>query len=338
MHENLICKICGEDIGNRRYMIKEYMSGTLEEYEYLECQNCKSLILKDIPKDMAKFYSNEEYYSFGSINRIINWVKVHYVNSFFKKDFLGSIFKKFIDDNIQFYELLSDLMKSKKLDYNSKILDIGCGNGTFIRELYNCGFKNVFGLEPFLNEEFDDGQIKIYKNFIEDFNSDDKFDLIFFKDSLEHMENPFQSLKKVKDLLNDEGYMIISIPVKTDYFWNLYGTFWFQLDAPRHFVTFSLDGFKIMAKHLDLEIEEIIFNSNPYSIVISEDYAEGRSMYSKDSFSSRNYFKNMWNKRFKKLDLKILNKKTRFVDLEPFIEELNKNQSSEHAIFLLKKK
>ena len=30
-------------------------------------------------------------------------------------------------------------------------------------------------------------------------------------------------------------------------------------------------------------------------------------------------FKNMWNKRFKKLDLKILNKKTRFVDLELLI-------------------
>ena len=49
-------------------------------------------------------------------------------------------------------------------------------------------------------------------------------------------------------------------------------------------------------------------------------------------------FKNMWNKRFKKLDLKILGKKTRYVDLELLIEELNKNQSSEHAIFLLKKK
>ena len=30
-------------------------------------------------------------------------------------------------------------------------------------------------------------------------------------------------------------------------------------------------------------------------------------------------FKNMWNKRFKKLDLKILGKKTRYVDLELLI-------------------
>ena len=86
-----------------------------------------------------------------------------------------------------------------------------------------------------------------------------------------------------------------------------------------------------------MEIEEIIFNSGPYSIIISEDYIKGNDMYSKDSFATRNLFKNEFRKRFKKVDVEKLGMKTTYYNLEPLIEDLNQKESSEHAIFLIKK-
>ncbi len=196
---------------------------------------------------------------------------------------------------------MSRMIKESQINYDSKILDIGSGSGLFLQELREIGFNDLDGLELFIEKEIDENGVKIYISYIEDFNPDKTYDLIFFKDSLEHMENPLEDLKKVREWLNEEGYIIITIPVKTEYFYNLYGVNWFQLDAPCHFITFSLEGFKRMISNLKLDIEEIIFNSDHYSVIISEDYLKGNDMYSKDFFLQKIFLKIRLEKDLKKL-------------------------------------
>jgi len=245
--------------------------------------------------------------------------------------------KLFIKDHHELYTLISKMFKEEKIGYNSEILDIGCGSGTFLYELSNIGFKHLNGMEPFIEEEIKEEGFAIYKSFLDDFNPNKTYDLIFMKDSLEHMENPFLSLKKTTKLMKKEGYLIITIPIKSEYFYNLYGENWFQLDAPRHFITFSLNGFESMIEKLKLNLEEIVFDSNPYAFIISEDYIKGNDMYSENSFATKNLFKNEFRKRLKKVNIEKLNKKTTYYGLNSLIKELNKNQNSEHAIFLLRK-
>lgn len=229
------------------------------------------------------------------------------------------------------------MFKENKINYDSKILDIGCGSGAFLHDLSEIGFNDLNGMEPFIEEEINVKEFKIYKSLIDSFNPNKTYDLIFLKDSLEHMEDSFSSLKKVEELLDDEGYLIITIPVKTEYFYNLYGEYWFQLDAPRHLVTFSLEGFEAMIEKLNLTIEDIIFNSTPSAFIISEDYLKGNSMYSENSFFTRNILKNEIRKEIRKTNIEKLDIKTTFYKLNPLIGELNDNQNSEHAIFLLNK-
>ena len=336
MEKRYICKVCGKETKENIILIKERIIGTHEEFEYNECEHCKSLQLINIPEDMGKYYDGE-YYSFQGYNKLTNFVMTHLKNSYFERDILGNILKKFLSDNKELFELMSKMVKEDKINYNSKILDIGCGSGIFLHELSEIGFKDLNGMEPFIEEEINKKEFKIYKSFIEDFNPNKTYDLIFLKDSLEHMENPYSSLKKAKELLGDEGYLIITIPVKTEYFFNLYGEYWFQLDAPRHLITFSLEGFRSMTENLNLNIEDIIFNSTPQAFIISEDFLKGKNMYSKDSFFTRNFLKNEIRKEKRKVNIEKLGMKTTFLKLNPIIEELNDNQNSEHAIFLLKK-
>lgn len=336
MEKKFVCKICGKTSSAKIIKIKEQMIGTFEEFEYYECEHCKSLQIINVPTDMSKYYNNN-YYSFISRPFLLYTLIKHLNKSYFSKDFTGSIVKKFYTENEELYKLLSDLIKNNKIYYNSKILDIGCGNGTFLENLADLGFTDLNGMEPFIEEDLKNEKFCIFKSFINEFYPKKNYDLIFLKDSLEHMENPYESLLKSKELLNDKGYLIITIPIKTEYFYKLYGTNWYQLDAPRHFIIFSLRGFETMIKKLDLNIEKIIFNSDPYSIFISEDYALGESMYSTNSYLTNNHLKNTLKRRYKKIELKVLNKKTTYNNLKPFINELNEKECSEHAIFLIKK-
>lgn len=201
MKEKYYCKICGKETGVKTVPIKECLIGTHEEFEYSECEHCKSLELINIPQDIGKYY-NEGYYSFNSFNAISSFIIKHLQNSYFHKDTIGNLLRKFLSDNEKLYELMSKMIKEGQIKYDSKILDIGCGRGLFLQVLREIGFNNLDGLEPFIENEIHDKGVKIYKSYIEDFNPEKTYDLIFFKDSLEHMENPFEDLKKVKEWLN----------------------------------------------------------------------------------------------------------------------------------------
>lgn len=98
-----------------------------------------------------------------------------------------------------------------------KVIDIGCGNGTFakaIQEKYNA---EVWGIE-LMEAEAEIAKSILHKTFIgpcEDFINDlpdNYFDAIYFNDVLEHLVDPYTVLKNVKQKLAPKGVVISSIP------------------------------------------------------------------------------------------------------------------------------
>lgn len=328
------CKVCGKATDNTVYIIKEMLNNTKEEFEYLECPHCKSMQIIDIPEDMSGYY-NQNYYSMKDKGKLTKFFLYHLNMHYLKKDAIGTHLSYLIDNNEELFNMISCLLEKNKISYSSEILDIGCGSGSFLEELSELGFKNLNGMEPFIDEEISKKEFTIFKDFLGNFNPSKKYDLIFMKDSLEHMDNPYNNLSNAKKLLKEDGYMIITIPIKSEFFWRLYGTNWYQLDAPRHFITFTLDGFKLLIKSLDLEIENISFNSNAYAFIISEEYSNDNPTYSKESFASRSHFKNIYNRKFKKINFQGEN--VSFNYLNKKIKDLNEKQEAEHAIFLIRK-
>lgn len=92
---------------------------------------------------------------------------------------------------------------------NSKILDMGCGEGVFVEELISRGFQNVQGIDSNYSS-------KLVKkgNILETPFSEKQFDIILLLDVIEHLN--FQDQEKVlveiKRILKDDGKLIISIP------------------------------------------------------------------------------------------------------------------------------
>ncbi len=60
-----LCKICGNSQENNLFIAREMMSGSREEFAYLECAACGCVQLVSQPDDMSDYYANDTYGSFG---------------------------------------------------------------------------------------------------------------------------------------------------------------------------------------------------------------------------------------------------------------------------------
>lgn len=95
------------------------------------------------------------------------------------------------------------------------ILEIGVGTGVHLLNFDKLGYQ-VTGIEPdpvsteFLNKTLKNG--RCINGYIEDLNFEKKFDVIFLYHVIEHIEHPISMLEKCKDILKDNGVIIIAVP------------------------------------------------------------------------------------------------------------------------------
>jgi SAM-dependent methyltransferase len=144
-----------------------------------------------------------------------------YVNPRMTKESLDEFYK---NDYRTVYPTDSDGSVSKEHAFNTfryirglkgrTILDIGCSYGTFLELAKGAGFK-TFGVEP------SECALKASKHgniftSIEEVKG--QYDIITFMNTIEHLIDPVAELVKIRKLLKDDGYLVLSTP-------NLIGTY-----------------------------------------------------------------------------------------------------------------
>lgn len=108
------------------------------------------------------------------------------------------------------------LIPGKK--YNA-LLDVGCGEG-FTAELIKKDLKIPFVAGVEINEDAIKSAVnKLDKLYPEDIDSlinrneiAEKYDIILFADVIEHLVNPWNTLKNIKSILNQNAIIIASLP------------------------------------------------------------------------------------------------------------------------------
>lgn len=124
---------------------------------------------------------------------------------------------KFSENKMNSHELfLQKKFKevSKLIAPNSKILDIGCGDGEIRNFLENCIYYGLDGQKELIDELV---KKKIKAKQV-DFNKEkipfekEKFDYVLMLDILEHVANPSELLLESKKRLNENGKIIITLP------------------------------------------------------------------------------------------------------------------------------
>ncbi|WP_323735600.1 class I SAM-dependent methyltransferase [Methanosphaera sp. ISO3-F5] len=338
-----MCRVCSEQfIVDEEYDVPVFEENFPEGiFKYVVCSNCDSIQIRDIPNNLSEYYENESYYSFSNFNKLVQFLLYHYHRNYFDFDLVGWITSKFIQYD-ESWNCVAKLFKTNQIDLNSKVLDVGCGNGIFIRHLSDLGFKNLLGIEPFIDEEIITDSYNVLKKELQELNNDSKFDLICFKDSLEHVFNPIETLREASKRLNDEGIILITIPLKNGVIWDVYKEYSFVLCPPTHISVPSIKGMMEISKLCNLEIKELICDSNEFLVLMSEDKINSRRQYEKGSisshFNSLNPFKKIYNLYIKKFSTKIFpEKKLSMYQVRNKVFSLNKENKTDHATIILTK-
>jgi len=99
---------------------------------------------------------------------------------------------------------------------NKKLLDVGCGTGTITSTLIDALSLDVVGVEPH-PERAEQARTEglnvitgVYDQIFAQRN--EKFDYILFADVLEHLVDPAEMLREVKNSLAPDGRVLASIP------------------------------------------------------------------------------------------------------------------------------
>jgi SAM-dependent methyltransferase len=158
-----------------------------------------------------------------------------------------------------------------KIKRDSKLLDVGCGDGAFLYWLHDHGYSALWGVDAFLSPDFSGApDLRIEKGTISDITEHD-FDFVTLHHSLEHMIDHDTVLTDIYRVLRSGGCALIRTPINS-YAWKEYGVNWVQLDAPRHLLIHSEKSMKMLAYRNGFKVSRVVYDSNEFMYWGSEQY------------------------------------------------------------------
>lgn len=192
----MVCKIC-QSAESKEYIFEEKMFGFKGSFNYFECSSCGCLQIDKMPEDIARYYP-PYYYSYTQNSPELKRLP------FLKRLFAGIRIKKKYKKGVELLRYLREI----NTGINDKILDVGCGKGLLICELFNQGFENVEGVDLFLPEQVDHGfGVKVYKRDMSELPQA-TYDLVMMNHVLEHMPAQQKALLDVHGALKDKGCLM----------------------------------------------------------------------------------------------------------------------------------
>ena len=192
----------------------------IKKKEGIYCDLCKRYfknikgILILLPKNLSDFKKTE-----------INFYKEEFAN---QKDSF-----KFVDRywNRNFLGLLDFMEVFRDLPKDSKILELGAGNGQYSLILKKRGFRNIFISDISLNglsaakeyskeDKEEDNHFFVFDAENLPFESC-TFDVIFMAASLHHLQNPQKCIKEMKRCVKRGGFVIVALEPNSWYYYIL---------------------------------------------------------------------------------------------------------------------
>jgi SAM-dependent methyltransferase len=167
-----------------------------------------------------------------------------------------------------------------KDDSTLKVLDFGCGSGSMLMALHEDHPRwELYGFDLSTNQEIKKlGAITLYYDDLTELEhnfASGSFDRIYLNNVLEHLHDPGATLERLRNLLRDNGTIIIEVPNIESFKSRLFGKYFASLDIPRHLYHFSPGTLTRLCKKSGLSVESLTFSGSAKCTTMSLYYVLG---------------------------------------------------------------
>lgn len=235
--EDRRCKLCG---GELNYLF-EKTGEDKKPYPLYSCKDCQCWQIYPLPsQEYLHSLYQDKYFKKRTKRGYANYLSPEVKKS------IQSTFKKNLSD-LGFFSFSQTLSQKNALE-------VGCAAGFFVEYLQKLGWSSK-GID-IAEEMIEAGKANGLDLYCDDYlekDFEEKFQLISFWATLEHLSNPLSFLKKMKQDLAENGVIYLST-CHLGIFAKVYGTQWRYLNVPEHLFYFSIKSLERLAEQADLKV------------------------------------------------------------------------------------
>ena len=230
--ENVHCLFCNEDSTVHLGSVNDMFTAQPGIFKLVQCRYCGLAYITPRP---AK-ESIGHYYSDYKEGKHFNMMK--------KLRGAEGIGKLLVRDRLKFLE------KYVSLSSSTRVLDVGCGLGSFLALLREKRGCQIYGVEydplacNYL-EGIEGMQVK-QGDLVDTHFEDDFFDVITLFAYLEHSFDPLQDLKEAHRILKPGGIISINLPNFDFSMRKVFKKIWFIHGAPQHLYHFNASSLQLL--------------------------------------------------------------------------------------------
>jgi SAM-dependent methyltransferase len=249
--------------------------GTREIFEYMRCPSCGVLRIVEIPADMSEYYPPDYYDgpplqpepTATGLAGIADRAKRE-VALFGRGRVRARLLRRWASMPAPTKDQRLRIQRLGLSSFDDPVLDVGCGRRpAHLLTLRQMGFRNLEGIDPFLETDGAVEGIRLRRIGIGEVQG--SFQTITLHHSFEHVADPRATLAAAEARLRPGGVVLIRTPVFGTWFWDRFGTAWWELDPPRHLFVHTRASLARLARDTGLEIFHIEWDSSYPELIAS---------------------------------------------------------------------
>ncbi len=249
-------------------------------YNIVQCSNCGLIYVnpRPTPESIVSYYPC----NYGPYQQTLSrQISAH---NFIKKVLKGFYHLVSLKPLLDYIEVKNTILRRiYRVNQETRLLDIGCAKGNFLR-----GYREKFGCKVY-GVEIDKGAANYCKNHngINVYNGDfltsnfpnDFFDCITMWWFLEHTYSPNEVLKETRRILTRNGIVVIGVPNGQSIGRYLFRDKWYGYDTPRHLYIFSPRTIRQLLQKIGFKVIAIKYDYSTWDLMGSLQYLLFREKY-----------------------------------------------------------